>query len=285
MIKAGLFDGSFPKINKSMSTGYENREVSPQFIEWERDKVLPVTFYTDRYLDVALEHSDRFTKVALLLEPPSTVDTYYYKAFNMEDHFNYILTFNQDFIKNGTPDKWLYYPLGGSWIDINEWDIYNKTKLVSMFISEKRRAVGHTLRLEVYRMRELFGIDVYGHGYNPVVSKIEGLQDYCYSVVIESIRTRGYFSEKIIDCISQGTIPVYWGDPDIGLHFNMDGIITFNNTDDLTNIMVNTMTYDDYKSRLDAARENLEIARQYVCAEDWIYKQHTHIFEGNNASV
>lgn len=278
MVKVGLFDGSFPVRNKSMSTGYENRDVAPRFIEWERDKVLPVTVYTDMHLETALEHSDRFTKVALLVEPPSISDTHYYKAYKLEDNFNYILTHNQEFIQKCNKDKWLYYPLGGSWIDVNEWDIYNKTKLLSMFISEKRRAVGHTFRLEVYRRRDLFDIDVFGRGYNPVESKIEGLQDYCYSIVIESIRIQGYFSEKIIDCFSQGTIPIYWGDPDIGLHFNMDGIIRFNNIDDLTNVIVNSVSRDAYESKLDAVRENLEIARQYVCSEDWIYRRYPNIW-------
>lgn len=279
MIEVGLFDGSFEGV--SVSAGKENQDIEMSF-SWAREKVRHTTVFTDLHLHRVMDYADDIKKVAMLVEPPSISDTHYIKAFMMQDKFDYILTFNRDYIHKGSQisqrGKWLYYPLGGSWIALDKWGIKPKHKMLSMFVSEKRRALGHNLRLDIQRRRDLYGIDVFGRGYNYVESKTEGLTDYRYSVVVESIRTPGYFSEKLIDCISQGTIPIYWGDPEIYEHFNMDGIIPFNNTDDLLEIIVSTLSHKDYDKRRIAAEQNLVLAREYACAENWIFANYPFLF-------
>ena len=49
-----------------------------------------------------------------------------------------------------------------------------------------------------------------------------------FSIAIENSRNGCYFTEKILDCFTTRTVPIYWGCPDIGDYFDMNVIITFN---------------------------------------------------------
>ena len=44
------------------------------------------------------------------------------------------------------------------------------------------------------------------------------------------------FSEKLLDAMAVGTIPVYWGCPEIDKFFDKNGIITFNTIEELKDI-------------------------------------------------
>ena len=89
--------------------------------------------------------------------------------------------------------------------------------------------------------------------------------------MVENSKTDNYFTEKLIDCLAVGTIPIYWGCPNLDSYFNLDGIITFNTLDELNNILP---TLDDelYNSKIDTIKQNLEKSKEYNVTEDWIYK-------------
>jgi hypothetical protein len=88
-----------------------------------------------------------------------------------------------------------------------------------------------------------------------------------FSVAIENASYESYFTEKVQDCFSTGTIPIYYGAPDIDKFFNPDGIITL--TD---NFDVSKLTSEMYYDKIDAVKENLEIVRDQLINEDNIYK-------------
>ena len=50
---------------------------------------------------------------------------------------------------------------------------------------------------------------------NTLNSKFEGLNNYKYSICIENIKRKNYFSEKFTDAILCWTIPIYYGCPNI----------------------------------------------------------------------
>jgi hypothetical protein len=49
----------------------------------------------------------------------------------------------------------------------------------------------------------------------PVDSKSETLSRYTFALCFENMILRGWITEKIFDCFFTGTVPVYWGAPDI----------------------------------------------------------------------
>jgi hypothetical protein len=48
-----------------------------------------------------------------------------------------------------------------------------------------------------------------------VPSKIDALGHYTFSLVFDNVILNGWITEKIFDCFVAGTIPIYWGAPDI----------------------------------------------------------------------
>jgi len=48
-----------------------------------------------------------------------------------------------------------------------------------------------------------------------VVSKAETLGRYTFAICFENSILKGWITEKIFDCMRAGTIPIYWGAPDI----------------------------------------------------------------------
>lgn len=277
MLNVGLFDGCFGH-QRSATLGGDNSHYAPAHFRWTRDEHGAYsTFYTDMHLHKA--HGALGLKVAWLIEPPSLSDTHYRQAVELEDMFDYILTFDTSFLERG--EKWLYYPLGGSWIRPEVHGITPKTRMCSIIASEKTGAVGHRIRHEI--VRQFRGrLAVMGRGYAPIGSKTAGLYDYMYSVVVESVALDAYFSEKLIDCFTLGTLPIYWGCPSVGDFFNTDGMLVFDSLDELDAILRYSLSRRDYEKRIPAMQDNLKRAVQYACAENWIYEHYPFLFRENN---
>lgn len=56
--------------------------------------------------------------------------------------------------------------------------------------------------------------------HQPVPDKYEFQKNYKFSLAMENSKFSGYTTEKIIDAWAAGTIPIYWGNPDIMKEFN-----------------------------------------------------------------
>jgi len=64
-------------------------------------------------------------------------------------------------------------------------------------------------------------VDVYGAGwpkdlpnyYGVCMSKADVFRRYQFALVFENQRQPGYVTEKFLDCLLDGTVPIYWGDP------------------------------------------------------------------------
>jgi hypothetical protein len=123
-------------------------------------------------------------------------------------------------------------------------------------------------------------VDVFGTIQGTWSEKFPATAPYRYSVVIENEHLDWWFTEKIIDCFSVGTVPIYWGCPDIGRFFDIDGVIPFNNLDELATILEN-ISPEDYKSRLKPIRKNLKISMQYRIAENWMFSNYPFLFRGS----
>lgn len=146
-------------------------------------------------------------------------------------------------------------PFTPTWICESDYDIYKKSKLVSMIASDKMMCDGHFYRDRV--AKEFPYTDhLYGKGRrNELVNKIDGLKDYMFSVAIENAKYDTYFTEKILDCFLTGTIPVYWGTDRIDTYFDPKGIIN------LESIRISDLNERMYNERKDSVIRNFEIAK------------------------
>jgi regulator of sigma D len=112
-----------------------------------------------------------------------------------------------------------------------------------------------------------------GVGYKPIDDKSESLTPYRFSIVIENDKSPHYFSEKIVDCLLCGTVPIYWGADKIGEYFNTNGFFVINSIDDINDILpkLNEKTYNNM---LPFVEENYKIASQYLTVEDYMYNKY-----------
>ena len=107
-------------------------------------------------------------------------------------------------------------------------------------------------------------------------SKLDVLHNYAFCLAIENNVSRDdyYFTEKLLECIITGTIPIYYGCPNISEFFDTRGIITFETQEELDSIL-NSLNEDKYKSMLKYAKANFDKAIQsYVLDNDSLYNLH-----------
>lgn len=260
-----LADSLFLSYTPSAFLGGSNKS-KPANIEWIPENPDKARFVTDS----DLKNAKGPGQVAWLLEPWELHPENYTTA--MEKDFDAVLTHDQRFAET---NAWYWYAHGGSTIAPEAWKIEDKTFRVSLLLSEKRTLPGHRMRQEV---AERFGseLDIYGDaGFVPAW---EAYAPYQYSVVIENHSAAWYFTERLIDCFSVGTVPIYWGCPDLERFFDKDGVIQVHDVDEIGEALDRLNTFD-YLDRRDSIRRNLILARRYAICEDWIHDEYPELFD------
>ncbi len=202
--------------------------------------------------------------------------------------FSLILTWSDKVLNNC--ENAMFLPFGTTWLTEKQYfQNYEKKFQVSHVRGNLLKTHGHSLRFEYhdrcnelklpYKSWELAGIREQMD--TCAKAKIELFGDAQYGVIIENTNHRGYFTEKIMEMFLLKTIPVYWGCSNIEDFFNMDGIITFNNVDDLI-YKLNRLDEDYYNSKIDVIEENYNRALEYLNVQPRIIDTITNVFKHNN---
>ena len=273
MLNIDIIDNAFKHCE------YSNNPLPPiqfsKYIKWNRNNInyldtnksIFATEYDIKNTDF-LSYSGK--KVAWLLECYELNKELYQWILTNYNLYDVVLTHSLDLCSKIPNSQWV--PFGGCWIHQEDWGLHNKNKNISIVASSKKFLPGHKLRHEV--ISNFTNIDLFGGGYNPIDNKITSLKQYKYQIVIENASIPGYFTEKIIDCFVTGTIPIYYGDPKISEIFNINGIITFSNIEELKNILENPKDIS-----YNYINENFEKSKEYILTEDYIYKKYLKILK------
>lgn len=268
-----IIDSNF--AHAKFTTDYQ----TSKYINWVRGQNVNSTeilFITDNslYNSVNIVNDN---KIAMLMEPRAINPAIYDWIKNNHNSFKTVLSHDKEIVESCS--NAIFYPHCGCWINEVDQTVYEKTKLLSIIASSKRQTEGHRLRHAVIDVlkNENIPLNVYGRGYNPVEYKLDSLKDYAFSLIIENSRKDYYFTEKLMDSFVTGTVPIYWGCPSIGDFFNLDGMIIFNDVEDLLS-KLNSLSLEQYNNMLPAIKENFEKAKEFLIAEDWIY-ENTKIFK------
>jgi len=249
-----------------------------KYVEWvfDNELVSKTCWFTDLcFPDVTKAKPGVIKrKVAMINEPRAIYPQTYEWIANNNRLFDFVLTYDKELLDRG--ENFLYYPHGRCWI--NNFKDEKKTKLCSIFASPKRFTVGHAMRHDIIsRWRDK--MDVFGQEYKSVEFKEEGMNEYMYSITIENSIQEYYWTEKIVDCYASKTIPIFWGSKSVGDgHFNPDGIIFFDEVDELEQIL-NDMSEEQYNSMLPAIEDNFNRVEEYRIPEDWCFKHYPFLFE------
>ena len=202
-------------------------------------------------------------RVSILVAEPEAVHGDHLRRLRWAwRRFAHVLTSNEallEAIPNG-----ILFPPGDTWVpDWREIDL-SKRYMCSLIASAKRSLEGHLLRHGIAEITQTEGLDVklLGRGYRAFDAKSDGLAPYRYSVVIENVRERHYFTEKLIDAILCDTVPIYWGCPNIGDYFDTSPMIICTSGDDIRRAL-HSMSDVDYAGRLQGLRALKPKATEY----------------------
>lgn len=262
--KFGLVGNAFTHITGG-NKGYSVHGKVSKCIQWVPLGNSDTTFYIDAELRSAFYDKTSDRKYGWLLESkhitPEIVSDVFINHKTYTDIFDLIFTHNQALI-GLNPEKFKFVPAQGYWI--KDAKIYDKTKLISTISSRKNSTPGHIKRVQFIE-NNINKMDVYGRGFNEIEFKEQGLCDYMFSVAIENGSYKTYFTEKILDCFATGTIPIYWGAPDIGEYFDISSILLVDETN------LDTLSKDFYYDNMESIKFNLEQTKKIEILEDFIY--------------
>ena len=195
-------------------------------------------------------------KVSLLVAEPVAVQKRLYQLLPyFERRFHRIATHANEILVSCTnAEKWVH---GGRWVPLNQVDTCSKPELISIIASKKKSSEGHKLRHELieYARDKRISLKTFGKGYQYLDNKQDGHLPFRFSVIIENSKSDGYFTEKLIDAILCGSIPIYWGDPSVGKYFNLNGFIQCQNLEDLK-LAIENVTVEMYDRMAPITIEN-----------------------------
>lgn len=268
-----LFDSNFTQ--SVCSTAHQN----PQYIQYVRDQMDfdGVTIFTDEWINnpIVDEVKSKY-KVGWLREPYCLHPETYGNSLNNRHKFDFILTYHNEFLQSDSGFNYRFAPYGGVWLDKRDWGIKPKSKLCSMLIGSKMSTEGHRIRHEIADMIEQEGypVDFYGVRGEPVEygrdTKLKVLGDYCFSIVTETCREDNLFTEWLLDCFAVGTVPVFWGAPNIHEFFDAKGVLQFDTVDRLQKVL-SGLDSKLWADRIGHIYANLRRMQDYAVTEDWLY--------------
>jgi hypothetical protein len=93
-------------------------------------------------------------------------------------------------------------------------------------------------------------------------SKVLAQRKYKFSIAFENATHLGYITEKLITAMLANSVPIYWGDPQVGKHFNQGALVDIARFGDIDEAI-------EFILRLDAD----PVAYKSVLGEPWMTRQ------------
>lgn len=157
----------------------------------------------------------------------------FYSAENIEPDFN-LCDYAIAFQHLNSHDRYLRFPLylitGFDGLDskVTKREQVLKRKFCNFVYTNSKWA--DPIRKHFFRQLSKYKkVDSGGRYLNniggPVQNKIEFIKDYKFTIAFENSSLSGYTTEKIVEPMTVNSMPVYWGNPDIHLDFNVDSFI------------------------------------------------------------
>lgn len=251
---------------------------------------MPVA-WMEVYKAIFLFRKDRNIKLIYLMQEPESVIPIHGKSKYtlILKYFDYILTYNDELVDNKRvfklpipynfsvtcrnlnipyADKKLLTNISGWHISRGKHELYSERERVIRYFEDN-----HSDEFDFYG----FKWDKSGRkwkNYKGLAdNKYEIYQRYKFALCLENTYgTRGYITEKIMDCFKAGVVPIYKGAPDIQKYIPDNTYILYDKFCSVEELyqflsMMSYETYEGYRNAI-AAFMNSEKAR-YFTIENW----------------
>lgn len=248
-----------------------------KYVQWVKDNSSNISVHIDNGIlmnvNVNKLNFGWFAESSSII--PSVISEVTSKISEYKEKYKFIFTHDKRIV-NLNPSFFKFtLPNALPWIQ--KKNIYNKNKFCSFIVSNKNWTKGHNFRLEALNKYK-DKIDHYGRGFKTELpwtfmdnsveesGKILALKDYYFSFCFENDNYESIFCEKITDCFATGTMPIFWGTPNIVDYFDKNGIIIYDENFNFENLSV-----DLYMSRINSIKNNFEICLDLPTSEDYFY--------------
>lgn len=247
--------------------------ISPEQFSFSR----PIEIYCNT-VEVS---SSRLPKFLCLITEPKNIRDLIPSADNAN-----IIRFHRRFSRVLTHDSELmsscrnavFMPLGSSYIHPDDRrGVEPKQFGVSFVCGSKRLLEGHHLRQRLWLRQQEIRIP---HEFwissrdpippvdrNPCLPEVSSAKSrvfrWQFHICVENCRIDNYFSEKLIDCLVTGTVPIYRGCPNIADFFDPRGMMFFQTEDEAINIC-NSLDESVFESMRPFIEVNRILAAEYA---------------------
>lgn len=214
---------------------------------------------------------------ALLIEPRSIQPkTYEWMEQNWK-RFKYVFTHDSRLLQICDNAKLIIWGFGNGNYMCNSNVI--KTKNVSMVCSDKTMCQEHKDRIELARaLKDCPYVDVMGTvDGGPWVETEQIYPKYKFSIAFENYIDDYWFTEKILNCFANKTVPIYYGARKIDEFFNANGILrtcSWRGIIDWLSVQTQESLNQKYQKRLNAIEDNYNRVQKYGRFEEWFYKEY-----------
>lgn len=236
-----------------------------------------------KWLIKAIKSNPNVKLINIPIEPP-VIAPLHEKAMLSSMPFDRIMVWNDDLVLGGLP--FVKANIGEAVITKESIPLvpFKKKKFIAAITSSKliKHENGiHHERFDAFDFlsKKPEGVDLYGVGwgetsYSFVKTSYRGtcdtkkdvLQRYKFSICFENAKNyRGLITEKIFDCFASGTVPIYYGAPNITDYIPRDCFIAFDqfsNYEDLYQFLIH-LTEDEYQHYLDSVKAFLKTPEYY----------------------
>lgn len=210
-------------------------------------------------------------KVLVVLEPPDVKEV-------CVEGFDLVLTWREAQLRDLPSRARLFIP-ATPWVLPAEWLQLARSKRpgLGFLRGSKTKTEGHRLRHEVWNERaHLEGLTTLpldfeeGGGVNRTTRNRQFENQFV--LVIENSCHVNYFTEKLLDAMLCGCVPIYWGCPNIGAFFDLAGIVQIQkpteegkaDTLEAVRIALRGLSPSDYEMRQVALERNAAWAAKYA---------------------
>ena len=230
-----------------------------------------------RWIFQAVRSNPEIMLINIPIEPPVVAPLHDDRILK-EMPFDCILTWNDILAEKGSP--FLKANIGEAVIqpeDIPTISFDDKKFLAAVY---SNKMIRHPKALYEERLRAFRffstkpeGFDLYGVGWGrsrhsfvkkcykgECASKREALKNYKFTICFENARYPGLITEKIFDCFAAGTVPIYYGAPNVERYIPKACFVDFRDFEDYETLYRHLvgMTDEHYQDYLKAAVEFLK---------------------------
>jgi|SRR5579862_49119 len=240
-------------------------------VEERTEKILFFNLSNSLRRDFKLHYLPKDKMILFMWEPPVVLPQMYKKrTLNL---FSKIYTWDDDLVDGITYFKFHYPVLQPMLSELPSFEQKKFCTFVGTCLQSKRKGCLYEERKNAIRFFETIGeegFEFYGRNWDPalyksyrgpIADKIQTIKNYRFSICYEnSSACKGYVTEKIFDCFAAGSIPIYWGAPNIEHYVPKDCFIDrrdFASMEDLY-LFLKNMTEQEYAGYIQRIRSYLD---------------------------